>query len=100
MDWGSPQTIKNIWIPGYEFGGPGSCKGDSGGPLIIYDQSEGPQRAKFVQIGVIQVIFNTIYMILKAGLGGSCGRAPDSQLQGCWFESYDFLVEYYTMPGP
>ncbi len=57
MDWGSPQTIKNIWIPGYEFGGPGSCKGDSGGPLIIYDQSEGPQRAKFVQIGVIQVIF-------------------------------------------
>ena len=27
-----------------------------------------------------------------AGLGGSYGRAPHSQTQGCWFKSQQFLL--------
>ncbi len=64
---------------GYEFGGSGSCKGDSGGPMIIYDQSEGPSNAKYIQIGIVQVrkIEDILFLIsfhkLTQGGIGTCG---------------------------
>ncbi len=42
------------YLLGYEFGGSGSCKGDSGGPLMRYTYDNGPASAKFVQQGIVQ----------------------------------------------
>ncbi len=39
---------------GYEFGGLGSCKGDSGGPLIKFEHDNGPGVAQYTQFGVVQ----------------------------------------------
>ncbi len=47
-------TITQISTIGYEFGGSGSCKGDSGGPLMRYTYEDGPSSAKFVQQGIVQ----------------------------------------------
>ncbi len=49
------------YMTGYEFGGKGSCSGDSGGPLILFTYVDGPLGARYIQQGIVQ------------GAIGSCG---------------------------
>ena len=39
-------------ILGYERGGHGSCKGDSGGPIVKFETSG--ENVHYVQIGIVQ----------------------------------------------
>ena len=39
---------------GYEIGGYGSCKGDSGGPIAYFSTEERLGQYRFIQLGIAQ----------------------------------------------
>ena len=39
---------------GYEIGGYGSCKGDSGGPIAYFSTEHNSGQYRFIQLGIVQ----------------------------------------------
>lgn len=40
-------------IPGYELGGYGTCRGDSGAPLVFYQAEGNAEDDHYVQLGIL-----------------------------------------------
>ena len=67
----------SIMCAGYEIGGYGSCRGDSGGPISRFVTEDGFDNRRYVQVGIVQ---------------GGFGRCGDPNKPGIYVRLEDIFI--------